>query len=181
MKLIGLGVVVAAAISAQQPGSISPATATDPQLYADVLALVQLEGSKQRIESNMHQMVDQGVSRMMKDTSQCNAAFAAEWGKRMLAKINADDFVNVEIAAYERHFSDADIRELISRLKKQRENPASAVPSPGLKQKLEGVLPSVQSEILGGTTQVGAKLGGEIGQQIQKEHPEYCRGAAPRK
>jgi len=83
---------------------------SDAQLHADVLTLVQLEGSKQRIESNLKQVVDRGVAEMAKVSSPCNAAFAAEWSKRMLARINADDFVAVEIAAYERHFSDADVK-----------------------------------------------------------------------
>jgi hypothetical protein len=31
---------------------------------------------------------------------------------------------------------------------------------------------------MGGTTQVGAKLGGEIGAEIQQEHPEYFKQPA---
>jgi hypothetical protein len=28
-------------------------------------------------------------------------------------------------------------------------------------------------EIVGGSTEIGARLGGEIGAEIEKEHPEY--------
>jgi hypothetical protein len=47
--------------------------------------------------------------------------------------------------------------------------------SPELKEKLTSVMPSIQSEILGGCVQVGAKLGAEVGQAIEKEHPEYLK------
>jgi hypothetical protein len=32
----------------------------------------------------------------------------------------------------------------------------------------------IQSEIIGGTTQLGAKLGGQIGEEIGREHPEWA-------
>jgi hypothetical protein len=42
-------------------------------------------------------------------------------------------------------------------------------------------MPSIQSEIMGGTTQLGAKLGAEIAMEIGKEHPEYVKNVAPAK
>jgi hypothetical protein len=37
---------------------------------------------------------------------------------------------------------------------------------------------TIQSEIIGGTTQLGAKLGGDIGKEIEKEHPEYFKNVS---
>jgi len=90
----------------------------------------------------------------------------------MKARFNPDDYVTVAVHVYESHFTSNELQELI---KVQNDVKASKPPSvsPELKQKLtdEGV--TIQSEILGGCTQVGAKLGGEIAQQILEEHPEW--------
>jgi len=37
---------------------------------------------------------------------------------------------------------------------------------------------TIQSEIIGGTTQLGAKLGGDIAKEIEKEHPEYFKNVS---
>jgi hypothetical protein len=50
--------------------------------------------------------------------------------------------------------------------------------SPELQQKLTSVMPSIQSEILAGCVQIGAKLGAEVGQEIEKEHPDYMKPIA---
>ena len=150
----------------------------DAQLHTDVLKLVDLDGTKERLQNNLSRMIDEGKARMMQQGSPCNSAFADEWARRMLARASVDDFVNVVVAAFERHFSDPEIRELIA-LRNSKGTPQSSSISPALKQKLEKVMPSVQAEIMGGCVEVGAKLGGEIGQEIQKEHPEYCKEPAP--
>jgi hypothetical protein len=60
-------------------------------------------------------------------------------------------------------------------LRNQIKNSRPPTISDELKQKLAAQLTSIQSEILGGTTQLGAKLGGDIGNEIGKEHPEYFK------
>jgi hypothetical protein len=46
------------------------------------------------------------------------------------------------------------------------------------KEKLAGLLPSMTSENMGEFTKVGARLGAQIGDEIQKEHPEWVRPAS---
>jgi hypothetical protein len=174
MTLIGLTFSAVAAFAAQQP-AVGTAPVADPQLHADVLTLVQLQGSRQRMEASLKPMVDLGKAALVKGSTPCNAAFVDEWGKRMLARVNVDDFVNVEIAVYERHFSDSNVKELIAIAKKRKAGAVAPKPSSELKWKMEDEMVSVQGEIKAGTTQVASRLGGEIGKEIQNEHPEYCR------
>jgi hypothetical protein len=177
MKLIALSMVATMFMTAQQSRDTDAAHPVDAPLHADILTLVQLEGTRQKMEANIKQVVELGKDAMIKASSRCSAAFAEEWGKRMLARIRIDDFVNAEVSAYERHLNDVDVRELIALTKQQKASPGTAVPSPQLKQKLESVFPSIQSEMMGADTQIGAKLGAEIGQEVEKEHPEYCSEA----
>lgn len=163
-------------ISLQQPSSSAAPSKAAAQLRTDVLKLIELDGTKKRLQINLKQMVDKGKVQMMEQASLCNSAFADEWARRMLARANVDEFVNVVVTVFETHFNDVEVRQLIAARKADGTAEPSSI-SPELKQKLERIMPTVLSEIIGGCTQVGAKLGGEIGQEIAREHPDYCRPA----
>jgi hypothetical protein len=98
----------------------------------------------------------------------------------MGARMNVDDYVNLVVLIYEKHFNDAEINELIQ---VQRDVKDSKTPhlSPHLQEKLSADSITVQSEILGGCAQIGAKIGGEIAQEIAKEHPDWVPTATPQK
>ena len=91
----------------------------------------------------------------------------------MLALMKAEDFIKVS-DAYEKHLNDADVKALTAFQRAAAQNKQERLP-PELKQKLEANLPAIQSEIMGGSVQIGSKLGGEIGMEVGKEHPEYCK------
>jgi len=95
----------------------------------------------------------------------------------MLARAKVDDYVDVYVRVYEKYFNDDEIRQLIVSQNEARNSQPQTI-SDALKQKITAQFPSLQSEIMGGTTQVGAKLGGEIGAEIQQEHPEYFKQPA---
>jgi len=124
-------------------------------------------------------MLEEGRKQMMQQCTQCGPAFGEEWTKRMLARLNADDFLDIFVEAYEKNFTDDEILELIKLQEKNNDSQPPA-PSPHLKEKLNTVMPTLMSEIMGGCTQVGAKLGAEVGAEIEIEHPEYMR-AKPEK
>jgi len=104
----------------------------------------------------------------------CSSKFGDEWEKRMLERLNVNDFLAVYAGVYEKYLTDAEITELIS-LQKTNKNGPPPTPSPALKQKLESVMPSLIGDAMGGCAAVGAKLGGQIGQEIEREHPEYLK------
>jgi hypothetical protein len=161
-----------AAKPAEQDAKAAPAK-PDPKLHADVVKLVELSGARKRLEDGLPSMVEDGKKEMMKRCPQCSPEFAEEWGKRMLARLKVDDFLRVFAAVYEKNFTDDEILELIRLQEKSNDSPPA--PSPHLKEKLTNDMPAIMSEIMGGCVQVASKLGGEIGAEIEKEHPEYTK------
>ena len=180
-------IILAAAVlaHAQEPATKSPPTsmaensqpAVDARLHADVVKLIELTGVRAAIQSSFAQNIGESKARVMQACGGCATEFAEEWAKRMLARAKVDDYVDVYVRVYEKYFNDDEIRQLIVSQNEARNSQPQTI-SDALKQKITAQFPSLQSEIMGGTTQVGAKLGGEIGAEIQQEHPEYFKQPA---
>lgn len=151
----------------------------DLKLHADAVKLVEFSGARKRLENRFASMVEDGKKQMMQQCPQCSPEFGEEWSKRMLARVNVDDFLEVFVQGYEKNFTDDEILELI-KLQEKSKDSQPPVPSPHLKEKVDAVMPTVLSEIMGGCARIGAKLGAEIGAEIEKEHPEYTK-AKPEK
>ena len=117
---------------------------------------------------------------MLQACTGCDPRFSEEWSKRMSARLDLDDYINVIVAVYEKYLSDEDILRLIAAREAGKGGTPASIP-PALVEKLTPLMPSIQSEIMGGTTQLGAKLGAEIAMEIGKEHPEYVKNVAPAK
>jgi hypothetical protein len=167
---------------AEKPAAQDAKSATDkpdPKLHADAVKLVELSDARKRLENGFASMTEEAKKQMMQQCPQCSAEFGEEWSKRMLARLKADDFLEVFVQAYEKSFTDDEIVELI-KLQEKRNDSQPPAPSPHLKEKVDSAMPTVMSEIMGGSTRIGAKLGAEIGAEIEKEHPEYIK-AKPEK
>jgi hypothetical protein len=117
-------------------------------------------------------MVRESKERMMEQCHRCTPEFADEWGKRFAERMNVNDFLDVYARMYEKYFTDAEINELIAL---QKETSKTAKPSQSLEKKLISVMPSVKRDFLSGCSQIGETLGGEIGSEIEHEHPEYIK------
>jgi len=174
-------VLASAQDSADKRSQASVAAGSIPQagarLHSDVIKLVELSGTRAAMQNSLKQLVNDGKTRMMQACPGCSPAFGDEWAKRMLARANLDDFIDVYVRVYEKYFNDDEVKELIA-LQNQIRSSQPPTISSELKQKLAAQMTSIQSEIMGGTTQVGAKLGGDIGAEIEKEHPEYFKNAS---
>ncbi len=163
---------------AEQAPTPAP-TKPDPKLHADAVKLVEASGAKKRLEDGFPSMLEDGKKQMMKQCPQCSEEFANEWTKRMSARIKADPFLEVFVKAYERNFTDEEILELIS----LQENKSASPPvvSEHLQAKIKTIMPSLMGEITGGCAEIGARLGGEIGEEIEKEHPEWVKSQPGKK
>ena len=97
-----------------------------------------------------------------------------------LVRVNVDDFIDVYVRVYEKHFSDDEIEQLIAAQNQIRKIPSGQIFLMSFRNREIGSSDGHQSrvEIIGGTTQVGAKLGGEIGKEIELEHPEYFKNVS---
>jgi hypothetical protein len=161
---------------AQTAAAESSAPEVDARLHSDVIKLVELDGTRAAIQNNLRQLINQGKNSMLQLCPACDPAYGDEWARRMLARAKVDDFLDVYVQVYEKHFSDDEVQQLIAVQNQIRSSQQPTFPN-ALKQKLAAQMVSIRSEIVGGTTQVGAKLGGEIGKEIELEHPEYFRKA----
>jgi hypothetical protein len=148
---------------ALSPGALL-AQASNSQLHADAATFTQLSGTRAEMQANFKSMLQNARSRISKAVPQCNTAFVDEWTRRMAARMNPDDFVNVVTAAFEHHFTDVELKEMIALAKASNEKEA-ALPSPALKTKLDSVMPSVNSEIKTGCSALSSRLGTQIGKR----------------
>jgi hypothetical protein len=167
----------AAAQEAPKKAPEQPAEASkvDPKLHADVLHLAEASGIKDAMVKMIPQLMKGADARLMQSCPGCDPEFGREWTKRMTARLNVDEFVAVYIRVYEKYLTDEDVLSLIELQKQTKDSSTPPAISPEFKEKLTSLMPSIQSEIMGGCTQIGAKLGGQIDLEIRKEHPEYFK------
>jgi hypothetical protein len=76
------------------------------QKHKDAAKLVEMAGSRKRLEDNFDQMVRQGKEAMVQHSPEVSPEFAAEWAKRMRARLKADDFIAIVVQVYEKNYSD---------------------------------------------------------------------------
>ena len=96
----------------------------------------------------------------------------------MKERFHVDDYVNVWVEVYEKYFDQGEIAELIQVQKGI--NASQPYPlSDALRKKLSSKAVAMQSEILGKCTQLGAQAGGEIGQEIAQQHPDWIAKGQP--
>lgn len=172
MKFV-LAVALALRAHSQAPATQpSPEPDVAPEVHLKAVKLVETSGARDRLVASIPDMIIQGKTAMQKQCPGCDPAFFTEWAKRMTDRLKVDDFVNVAVRAYEKRFTNDELNEFLAVVNSQKTD--KPVPlSSALQKKVVDLLPAIMGEIAGGTTQIGAKLGGEIGAEIQKEHPEY--------
>jgi len=142
------------------------------EVHLNAVKLVDMDGTRDRMAAAIPEQIDQGKAAMRKRCPNCDPAFFAEWGKRMVARLKIDDLVNVVVRAYERRFTNDELTEFLAVVSSQKtEKPVPL--SPALKKKTLDLMPAIMGEIIGGCAEIGARLGGEVGDEIEKEHPEY--------
>ena len=198
--LLGLSLLVPAAVAQQVwvygpsntpapvavPGAATNATTPTRSVtsYHEVagtpnaVELVDLMGVRKSFETDHGKMMVVAKQKLMHDFPSLNPAFANEWAKRIAARMNPEDYVAIAAHVYESHFSDDELGELVEAQKNVNAGKRSAL-SQALRDKLQSSMPAVASEIAGGFTQAGAKLGLEVAQEVAKEHPEWVKRPAP--
>jgi hypothetical protein len=144
----------------------------DPELRQNVIRLVDLTGARQRMAASLDQMAERGKEQLRRTFPSDTPAYLDEWARRMRSRTSIDDYVAVFILVYEKHFSNSDILELIQAQQDTKDKKPASI-SDQLRDKIDSIQATVQSEISTGCTQVGAKLGREISLEIAKEHPDW--------
>jgi hypothetical protein len=146
--------------------------------HGDAVKLVELMAVREKVKENAPKMVEAGAEEMKTQFPNFDSRFSDEWARRMLTQLNPDDFVKVYVRVYEKYFTADELEQLIA-AQVAINNSKAPVLSPPLLAKVKENAIAMQSAIMGGCTEVGAKLGGEIGQEITKEHPDWARTPKP--
>jgi hypothetical protein len=165
---------VAADGSAVYVSGSSGEPSPDPAARKDAAKLAELTGLRQKISQNFAASMQNGLDEMRRRYPNLDSRFVAEWEKRMRAQFKADEYVAVFTRVYAQHFTAGELEEMIDALR-ARQNSQPVTFSPQLAEKIRGNAVQIQSELIGGFTEVGARQGGEIGKQIGKEHPDWVR------
>jgi hypothetical protein len=161
------------------PGSFAPSSGTaDPRAREDAAKLAELTGIRQKLEKELPESMRNAVGNMRRRYPGIDPRFIAEWEKRMRAQLNVDDYIAVFIEVYDEHFTAAELEEMIEAVRARQSSKPVTI-SPQLAEKVRANAIDIQSEIMGGFTEVGARLGGEIGRDIGKEHPDWVKNVNP--
>jgi hypothetical protein len=162
------------AAQASAPQAPAPNAAADLKLHENAVKLVELMGVRKRMADGKEAVLEMGRDALVKQLPDADSRFADEWTRRMRERLNMDDFIDVVVKVYEKHFTAAELEELIAA--QQAVNESKTPPlSVGLKGKYQAEMMDIQSEIMGGCTEVGAKLGGSVGKEIGDEHPDWLK------
>jgi hypothetical protein len=183
------GLLAVFPLFAQQNSSASPAsdgagsaagrdTKAEKKLHADALALVKIGGAQDAIHLNMQKTLEDGKQKMLRAEPDTDPRFADEWVKRMKARLNADEYFEVLATVYERYFTDDEILQLSQAIEARKQGKEADI-SPDLQQKFKQNLVNIQSDVFAETSHIGARLGGEIGQEIANEHPGWMKASKP--
>jgi hypothetical protein len=146
----------------------------DPKLHSDVVKLVEVSGARERLETTLRPLLEEGHKTIMNNCKRCTQEFGDEWVKRMLERLKVQDFVDVYVRVYEKYLTEDDVQQLMAFHKARKESKDADLP-PALKERLNSRMPTIMSEIMGECTKIGAKLGGQVGAEIEKEHPEFIK------
>ncbi|HEV2133701.1 MAG TPA: hypothetical protein VGR47_05510 [Terracidiphilus sp.] len=165
---------------AERPGGYvdAPILAEDPIAHENAAKLAEVSRVRQTLEQNFPKSMQNGLDELKHHYPSLDPRFVAEWEKRMRAEFNPDDYIAVFIRVYEEHYTAKELEEMMQALRaRQKSEPVRL--SPQLAAKIRANALEVQSELVGGFAEVGARRGGEIGTEIGREHPEWVRNFDP--
>lgn len=142
--------------------------------HRQAVKLVEMSVGRDKLAALLPDLIAQQKGTFEKLCPKCDPAFFDELVKRMIARVKVDDFLDVAARGYEKHFTNKELTELVDFVNAKKIG--KPVPlSPALQKKVIDLQPVLMGEIVGGCTEIGARLGGQIGAEIQKEHPEYLK------
>ncbi len=181
-------IALAESLIAQQPapapGSTAPASSLpagqygDPKLHDSAIKFLQASDARQRLGQNIDKLLTDGREAMLQRNQGLDPRFADEWLKRMRTRVNLDDLVNATAQVYERYFTSEELDELTQAQLAMKRGQLHTLPAE-LGQKLKANSPKILHDINVQTSLIGARLGKEVGQQIEREHPEWGKNTGP--
>lgn len=176
---------LAMSVTAQPPAPTKAANApaaTDQaaqdKLHASAMKFVVAFDVRQRLQQGLDKLLEEGKQSMLRTSPGLAPQFADEWVKRMKLRVSLDEFVAATAHVYEKYFTSDELDELAQTQLAMKIGQVYTLPPP-LAEKLKTDSPFIQRDINVATSVIGARLGKEVGQEIEKEHPEWVKAPPP--
>lgn len=170
---IVLALVATALPLAAQP-SASTTLADANKLHKSALAFVEASDARQRLQFSLDRLLEDGKQAMLRTNPGMNPDFGDEWVRRMRSRVSLDEFVNATAQVYERHFTSQELDQLALAQRAVKSGHSSPLPS-DLVEKMKTESALIQHDINTQTSEIGSRLGKQIGEEIAKDHPEWVK------
>ena len=169
----------AAPSKAAGPAASIPADAAARKLLLDdALKFVQASDARPRLEQSLDKLLEEGKQAMLQRNPGLDPKFGDEWVKRMRERIKPDDFVEITAKVYATYYT-SDELEQMTQAQLALKNSKIYSLSPELSQKIKTNGPKIQHDINTDISRLGSSMSIEVGQEIEKEHPEWSKPLPP--
>ncbi len=142
------------------------------------MKFLQASDTRQRLQQTIDKLLSDGKQDLLKRNQGLDPRFADEWLKRMRLRVNLDELVTATAQVYEKYFTSEELDELAHAQLALKKGEIYTL-SPELGQKLKSESPHILHDINIQTSLIGARLGSEVGHEIEKEHPEWGKDTGP--
>jgi hypothetical protein len=154
--------------------SNATAQSTQTAQHQSAVKFVEASDTRQRLDQNLDRLLDDGKQSLMKRDPLLNPKFADEWEKRMRQQVNLDDFVDATARVYEKYYTSEELDQLTQAQLARKQGRPHSLP-PQLVEKLKTNSAQVQSDINTETSLIGSRLSIAVGQEIEKDHPDWVK------
>jgi hypothetical protein len=178
MRLLILMILVSVLAVAQS--SSSAEVRIDFNFDADIRNLFEMIGVRRGVVEKRDQALSDGRNAMRRAFPNVSQEFVDEWERRFRSKFNPNDFINACVRVYAKYFSDDEVKQQISYRTAMAKGERPVLPV-ALQKKMDSVMPAVQRDFDIEGNRIGAKLGTDVGAEIEKEHPEWVKKPADSK
>jgi hypothetical protein len=187
-QFVVLFVAIALPAAAQQVAPVNkdsaaaPSKAADPnaekQRLESALKFLAASDARPRLEQSLDKLLEEGKRVMLQRNPGLDPKFGDEWVKRMRQRVKLDDFMEITAKVYATYYTNDELEQMTQAqlaLKNSKTYPVS----PELNQKIKTNGPRIQNDINTDISRLGSSMSVEVGQEIEKEHPEWAKPLPP--
>lgn len=182
--LIALALPLVAQKAAPAPATIAPPTPstndqdTPQKRHESAMRFLQLSDARPRLEKVLDKLLDDGRKDLLVRNQGLDPRFADEWERRMRQRVKVDEFIDATAQVYEKYFTRDELDQLAEGQFALKRGQIYTLPA-DLGKKLKADSPHIQRDINIQTSLIGARLGKEVGQEVEKDHPEWGKNTGP--
>jgi hypothetical protein len=169
-----------APVPAKAAGTLGATTdpAAKKQLLDSALKFVEASDARPRMEQSLDQQLQEGEKAMMQRNPGLDPRFGDEWVKRMRERVKLDDFVNITAKVYATYYTSDELDQMTQAQLALKSGKIYTLPAElGQKMKVNG--PRIQKDINTDISRLGSSMSIEVGQEIEKDHPEWAKPLPP--